>query len=68
MLILKTTDELKPWNDLKIYEMYCPICQAILTATNIEEVDSGYHDGYIFPHRAIPHYQEDLFALRLGIQ
>lgn len=66
--ICKSQDSAKPWFKLEEFEIYCPICQAILVATNIEEVELGYHEGYIFAHRDLPHYSEDLTALRIGIQ
>lgn len=48
-------------------EIYCPICQRTLTATNKEEVESGEHDGFIFVHDDIDHKESDIDALINGI-
>ena len=49
-------------------EMYCPICQRNIVASNREEVKSGEHDGYIFVHDEIPHDNTDIEAVNNGIQ
>ena len=49
-------------------EMYCHICQCIIVADNIEEVESGEHEGYLFIHDDIPHEEYDIEALINGIQ
>lgn len=36
-------------------KQYCPFCCREIEAANIEEVDSGERDGYIFAHDAVPH-------------
>lgn len=52
---------------MKEYEKYCPICGKIIIASNIEEVESGEHDGYIFVHDDIDHSENDIVALSHGI-
>jgi hypothetical protein len=52
---------------MKEYEEYCPICERVITASNIEEAESGEHDGYIFVHDDIIHSDDDLDALSYGI-
>jgi hypothetical protein len=47
--------------------LYCPICQRVIIALNIEEVRSGEHDGYVFVHDDIPHEDSDIDALAAGI-
>lgn len=47
--------------------IYCPICQRNITAQNIEEVESGEHDGYIFVHDDVSHDDSDIDALSSGI-
>jgi hypothetical protein len=47
--------------------MYCPICGKNITACNIEEVENGLHDGYIFIHDDIDHSDSDLEAMDSGI-
>ena len=48
-------------------ELYCPICSKTLTAVNIDEVESGEHDGYIFVHDDVDHEESDIDALMNGI-
>ncbi len=43
--------------------MYCPICSRVIVASNMEEVKTGEHDGYIFVHDDIVHSDSDLEAL-----
>lgn len=49
-------------------EIYCPICQRVIAADNIEEVESGEHNGYIFVHDDVPHKNSDIDALKEEIQ
>jgi uncharacterized Zn finger protein (UPF0148 family) len=49
-------------------EIYCPICGRHITASNIEEVESGEHEGFIFIHKDIPHTETDIDALNTGVQ
>ena len=55
-------------SDLKDYEQYCPICQRVIVAENIEDVESGEHDGYLFVHDDIVHDDDDIDALANGVQ
>ena len=57
-----------PWKNLAAGEQYCPICRMVVVAYNIEEVASGEHDSYVFVHRNIDHYADELMALSAGIQ
>ena len=36
-------------------KQYCHYCQREIEAANIEEVENGEHDGYIFVHDPVPH-------------
>ena len=54
----------KPMSDT---EQYCPICQRVIVASNIEEVTDNEHDGYIFIHDELPHGDDDIEALSWGI-
>jgi len=49
-------------------ELYCPICGRTILANNIEEVESGEHEGFIFVHDDIPHTDTDIDALNTGVQ
>ena len=49
-------------------EKYCPICARVIVAENIEEVESGEHDGYLFVHDDIVHDDDDIDALANGVQ
>lgn len=49
-------------------EMYCPICQRVIIADNVDEVESGEQDRYIFVHDDVPHSDDDLEALEEMIQ
>ena len=49
-------------------EKYCPICARVIVAENIEEVESGEHDGYLFVHNIIVHDDDDIDALENGVQ
>ena len=53
---------------LKNCEVYCPICARVIVAENIEEVESGEHDGYLFVHDDIVHDDDDIDALENGVQ
>jgi len=53
--------ELNPW------EIYCPICGRILTASNLNEVDNKEHGGYLFVHDELVHTDCDIEALERGI-
>ena len=48
-------------------EMYCPICGRTIVASNIEEVESGEHDGFLFVHDDIDHSDSDMQALEARI-
>ena len=49
-------------------EQYCPICQRVIIAENVAEVESGEDDGYVFIHDDIAHTDDELEALFVGIQ
>ena len=49
-------------------EKYCPICGRTIVAVNIEDVESGEHDGYLFVHDDIVHDDDDIDALENGVQ
>jgi len=49
-------------------EIYCPVCQRDLEATNVERVSEGLDDSYIFVHDDIVHADNDIEALEHGIQ
>jgi len=51
----------------KEYEQYCPVCGRTIVASNIEEFESGDHEGYLFVHDDIVHEEDDLEALQAGI-
>ena len=55
-------------SDLKDYEQYCPICARVIVAENIEDVENGEHDGYLFVHDDIVHDDDDIDALVNGVQ
>ena len=50
------------------YVRYCPVCQRDITASNIQEYEEGLHDGLIFVHDDIIHYDDDIEALSNGVQ
>ncbi len=52
----------------KDVEKYCPICARVIVAENIEEVESGEHDSYLFVHDDIVHDDDDIDALENGVQ
>ena len=52
---------------MKDSEKYCPICNKILIASNVEDVKNGLHDGYIFIHDNKLHEESDIEALQNGI-
>lgn len=38
-------------NDVKVnVTQYCPYCKRDIEASNVDEVESGEHDGFIFVH------------------
>ncbi len=39
-------------------KQYCPFCQRDIEASNIDEVESGEHEGYIFVHDDVPHDED----------
>lgn len=47
--------------------IYCPICGRTLLATNVEDVRTGKHDGFIYVHDDIDHKDSDIDALNHGI-
>ena len=47
--------------------IYCPICGRVIIASNVDEVGSGEHDGYVFVHDDIEHTDSDIDALTAGI-
>ncbi len=53
---------------MKEGEIYCPICQRVIIASNIEDVENGNDDGYVFVHDDIVHTDSDLNALHRGLQ
>lgn len=48
--------------------IYCPICSRNIVADNVEEVESGEHDGFMFVHDDIIHEESDIDALINGVQ
>jgi len=48
--------------------VYCPVCGKMLEAVNIEDVENGNDDGYLFVHDDIVHTDSDLDALHAGLQ
>jgi hypothetical protein len=48
-------------------DIYCPICQRVIVPSNLEEVEDGKHDGYIYVHDDVVHEDDDLEALSKGI-
>ena len=58
----------RPWDDLKPGEQYCPICERVVHAMNKEEVKKGIDIGYIYVHDDIIHTQDEVNALRYGVQ
>ena len=38
---------------------YCPFCQRVVVASNIDEVESGEHDGHVFVHDAQTDHADD---------
>ena len=49
-------------------EIYCPVCQRDLEATNAERVSEGLDDSYLFVHDDIVHADNDIEALEHGVQ
>lgn len=49
-------------------QIYCPVCGRVLNAANADKVESGEHDSYVFVHDDIPHGNDDIDALEVGIQ
>lgn len=47
--------------------IYCPVCGRYLTAINVDDVESGVADGYVFVHDDIEHSDDDINALANGI-
>ena len=69
MLKDKVYEEGVKWlHSLADTQEYCPVCQRYINASNIEEVESGEYDGYIFVHDDVPHSDEDWEAINRGIQ
>ena len=48
--------------------VYCPVCGKMLEAVNIEDVENGDDDGYLFVHDDIVHTDSDLDALNTVLQ
>ena len=48
--------------------VYCPVCGKMLEAVNIEDVENGDDDGYLFVHDEIVHTDSDLDALNTVLQ
>lgn len=48
--------------------IYCPVCGIDIKASNIDEVESGSHKGYIFIHDKMIHSESDMDALSNGVQ
>ena len=53
---------------MKEGHIYCPICQRVIVAVNVEDVENGDDDGYLFVHDDIVHTDSDLEALHAGVQ
>jgi len=49
-------------------EEYCPVCERIVVAVNVDRLDAGLDDVPIFVHDDIPHNITDIMALSWGIQ
>ena len=58
---------MKTNRELKSGELYCPVCQQVLIASNVIEVERGEHNGYVFVHEDIPHDDENMAAISAGI-
>jgi len=52
---------------LREYEEYCPICQRVIVANNLLAVQTGEQKHYLFIHDDIEHTDEDMEALKYGI-
>ena len=51
------------------YSRYCPLCARFIEPENIDEYESGEHDGLLYVHDAdVTHTDEDLKALEVGVQ
>jgi len=50
------------------WQLYCPICERLITAENKDDFEAGLHNGYIFIHDDKPHSDSDIDALNKGIQ
>jgi len=48
--------------------VYCPVCGRYIDPSNVEEVRDGEHDGFLFVHDDVIHTEDDLEALRRGLQ
>lgn len=48
--------------------IYCPICGRTIVAVNIEDVENGDDESYLFVHDDIVHTDSDLDALHVGLQ
>ncbi len=53
---------------MKEGEIYCPICARVIVAENIEDVENGNDDGYLFVHDDIVNDDGDIDALHRGLQ
>lgn len=48
--------------------IYCPVCGRDIEPENLDEVELGEHDGFIYVHDDIEHGEDDLSALLSGVQ
>lgn len=54
-------------SDIADSQIYCPMCQRYLEATNAVQVWRGDDSGYVFVHDDVPHGDADMEALTHGI-
>jgi hypothetical protein len=51
----------------KATNIYCPICAKNIEASNVDAVQAGLSDGFVFVHDDIDHGMTDIEALENGI-
>lgn len=47
--------------------MYSPICQRDIEPANKEDVETGHDESYIYVHNDLPHSEDEIEALKYGI-
>lgn len=48
-------------------KIYCPTCGRDIEPSNAEDVESGTADGFIYIHDDMPHEDDDIKALSVGV-